>query len=194
MGETCYSFVAQAGSEASGEIFIKAAKKEGICVTVDYAPGKRTTKLLRSGKYVGEVGRIASYKEIIGDKAFILEPALASGEGVAISSTISEKSKLQNYSGQVGICRGWKWMSELVAQNKMTNIFEAKDFDQLINALNHRRIDLFFAPLPLINFSKILVKYEVIPIYEIKVFVWLHHERKDLSTKFSRVLESLYQK
>lgn len=161
---------------------------KGICIDVDYVPAKRATELFKQGHYVGEIGRIGSYSSVVGERAIKVNSAIVSINGVLISNDLSSKEELLHYKGNLGIIRGWNWMEGITKSFDIKNIYEAKSVNLLEKAYELGRVDSFLAPVELVKRASLSRKFKVIEMYNIELFIWLHHSQRSLENPFYKAL------
>lgn len=184
----CFNFVAHQGSEIIAEVLEKALLKRNECLKVKYVPGKRATLELESGKYDGELGRISDYKKEVGAFAVMIPVPIFKANGILVSEKSLTKEDLKNYSGTVGVIRGWKWMEEVLAANNIKNKLVVKSFEDIVNVYNRDRISAFLIPENSLAISNVGRQNFRLPIYDINLYVWLHISKKEKLNYFSEIL------
>ncbi|PIK16084.1 hypothetical protein [Halobacteriovorax sp. JY17] len=193
LAANCYKFVSPIVNKDLAESLQYKLSKKGICINVDYFPGKRATKDFESGQYVGEIGRIRSYADYLGESGVLIGPRISSSIGVLISDHLKNKEDLLNYKGTLGLLHGWKWMEDIANKMRVEKLFKAKSVYQLVQSYDRKRVSSFLVSQGGLKSFRISRNYKMIKVFDIELFVWLHKSHLKQRQVIESALYDIYQ-
>ncbi|MBO6827789.1 MAG: hypothetical protein JJ879_16430 [Sneathiella sp.] len=170
------------------EKLIQLMRIEGLCATVDYLPGKRTTNMILNGSADGEVARISFYKDQIGPAALMVETPMFTSEGMIISRE-ENRDVIVNLKGKVGIIRGWVWMEKVIEGLNPDQVIRVDNLDNL-NALYQKgRVASILAPIGMIEGYGLHNEPTVKSVIQLNYHLWLSKRHKALVPRVNRMIE-----
>ena len=168
--------------------FQQAIRGSGICASVARMPAKRATALMLRGLLDGELGRIDSYGEVVGDSALRVPVPLISGKGYMLSRdpALTSPARLGDHS--LGVISGIRWQMEVAA--RVRNVTMAPDLPRLAELLRRGRVDAaLINGLSLQRGGLGLENFHRSEVYAANIYLWLARRHEALVPRLRRSLE-----